>query len=112
MNMFDAAGEMLAQTLFQNEIPVTYAHGAEVRTLTAVRAGTSWHDIEMVKTQLNLLSSSRDYIFRTSDFSANAPCVKDKITDGEETWTVYKIDGSECWRKIPNTNLIRIHCKK
>ena len=85
----------------------------EGRSIEAVPAGTQWHDIEPVKGQLKMLSSSRDYICLQSDFpSGSEPAAKDKITDAGEVWTVYRLDGGETFRKIPYTNLIRIHCKK
>lgn len=85
----------------------------EGRSIYAVPAGTQWNDIESVKGQMKMLSSSRDYICLRSDFPANGdPVAKDKITDDGEVWTVYRLDGGETFRRIPYTNLIRIHCKK
>lgn len=84
------------------------------RAIEAVRAGTQWNDIEKVKETFGMLSSSRDFIVKASDFSEAAPKPKDIIVDGGATWKVYQLAGEECWRPLGNesTGLIRIHCKK
>ena len=93
------------------KVTVTYND----RTLDMVRAGTQWNDIEKVKQQFGVMSSSRDFIARAEDFPAGSePKPKDIITDAGVRWKVYQLAGEECWRPLGNesTGLIRIHVKK
>lgn len=93
------------------KVTVTY----NGRTLEMVRAGTQWNDIEKVKQQFGIMSSSRDFIARAEDFPpGNEPKPKDVILDAGTHWKVYQLVGEECWRPLGNesTELIRIHCKK
>ncbi len=85
------------------------------RAVEAVRAGTQWNDIEKVQAQFGMMSSSRDFIAKASDFPPGSePKPKDVIIDAGARWKVYQLAGEECWRPLGNesTGLIRIHCKK
>ena len=112
MSFYEAMDSQIGSLFEDSAGRVQYRSHGTTRTLSAMRAGTSWHDIESVKS-VRLLSSSRDYIFRASDFASAKPCPKDEITDGTEVWTVYDLAGEECWRPLGvSTSFIRIHCRK
>lgn len=108
MNLLEIHARRLLATL---GIAVRYVRGEQEYTLTAVPAGTAWNDINRMG-NTSVCLDSRDYIARKSDLPID-PIPKDKIIDGDDTWTVYKIAGEECWRFCgPGKELIRIHCKK
>ncbi|MDO5113081.1 MAG: hypothetical protein Q4E67_01770 [Planctomycetia bacterium] len=113
MNDFSVAVDSSVETLFQmSASSISYKTRGQTRCLKAVRAGTSWHDIESVKST-RLLSSNRDYICRASDFADEKPIPKDVITDSDGEWVVYNLAQEECWRPLGiSTSFIRIHCRK
>lgn len=111
MSYLDDISEQMADFFSVNQHAITY----EGRQIQAVPAGTQWHDIEKVQATFGMMSSSRDYICKRSDFlPGHEPKPKDVIVDGGTKWKVYQLAGEECWRPLGNesTGLIRIHCKK
>lgn len=112
MTIYEEIDASVSLLFSENSTPVEYTSRGTVRTLSALRAGVQWNDIETVRTS-RLLSSSRDYICRRADFAATLPRPKDTITDGDELWTVYDMADEECWCRLgPSELFIRIHCRK
>ena len=115
MNIYDQIYSQIAQPFEMGSVEVSYvSRRLGTRTLKVFPAGVQWNDIEKVNSGYGL-SSSRDYIARSSDFpEGSRPEHGDRIEEGGNVWKVYPLDEEACWRRLGNERIgfIRIHTHK
>lgn len=100
----------LEESLGELAVKVVYCRGETTLEIQAVRAGVSWNTIQRLGGTA-LESSARDFIILAAQLPFN-PKPKDRIIDGEATWTVFNQLSEECFRPMGDSGLIRVHCRR